>query len=104
MNKIHLINKYLWLRLLVGVMLIASAFIALKFTPIATWLKIDNLRLLQKEAGIFAFLGFIVIYAIATILAVPSTILTLSAGALFGIVFGTLWAIMGATLGRRVHF
>ena len=47
---------------------------------------------------------FIVIYAIATILAVPGTILTLSAGALFGIVFGTLWTIIGATLGATGGF
>ena len=47
---------------------------------------------------------FIVIYAIATILAVPGTILTLSAGALFGIVFGTIWTIVGATLGATGAF
>lgn len=103
LNKFQFKNK-LWLRSLVGVMLIASAIIVFKFTPIATWIKTENLRLFQAKAGIFAPLGFIVIYAIATILAVPGTILTLSAGALFGIVFGTLWTIIGATLGATGAF
>ena len=96
--------KNIWIRLLVVIMLIVSALIVVKFTLIADCIKIDSLRLLQKQAGIFAPLGFIVIYAIATIIAVPGTILTLSAGALFGIVFGTLWTIIGATLGATGAF
>lgn len=103
LNKFRF-QKKLWMRLLVGVMLIASTLIVLKFTPIATWVKIENLTVLQAKAGIFAWLGFIIIYAIATILAVPGTILTLSAGALFGVVFGTLWTVIGATLGATGAF
>lgn len=93
----------IWIRLLVGVMLIAAALIVFKFTP-STAFKVENLRLWQKEAGIFAPLGFIVIYALATIIAVPGSILTLSAGALFGIVFGTICTVIGATLGATGAF
>ena len=96
--------KNIWIRLLVVIMLIVSALIVFKFTSIATWIKAENLQLLQVKAGIFAPLGFIVIYAIATIIAVPGTILTLSVGALLGIVFGTLWTVIGATLGATAAF
>lgn len=41
-------KKRIWIRLLVGGMLILSALIVFKFTLIADYLKIDNLRLLQK--------------------------------------------------------
>lgn len=97
-------KKYLWVRLLVGVMLIATVLIGFKFTPIASWIEPENLRLFKEQAGIFAPLGFIVIYAIATIFAVPGTILTLSGGALFGTVFGTLWTVVGATIGASGAF
>lgn len=103
LEKFSLIKK-IWIRLLVVIMLIIATLIVFKFTSIANFLKIDNLRLLQKQAGIFAPVEFIVVYAIATIIAVPGTILTLSAGALFGIVFGTLWTIIGATLGATGAF
>ena len=103
LNKFQFKKKF-WIRLLVGIMLIASAIIVFRFTSIATWIKAENLQLLQVKAGRFAPLEFIVIYAIATILAVPGTILTLSAGALFGIVFGTIWTIVGATLGATGAF
>ncbi len=76
LDKFSLI-KNIWIQLLVVIMLIVSVLIVFKFTPIADCIKIDNLRLLQKQVGIFAPLGFIVIYAIATIIAVPGTILTL---------------------------
>lgn len=103
LNKFQF-KKKLWIRLLVVIILIVLAIIVFKFTPIATWVKIENLTVLQAKAGIFAWLGFIIIYAIATILAVPGTILTLSAGALFGVVFGTLWTVIGATLGATGAF
>lgn len=98
------LNKKLWIRLLSGAILIAVALIIFKFTPIAAWIKLENLRLLKEQAGIFAPVGFIVVYAIATIFAVPGTILTLSGGALFGIVFGTIWTVIGATLGASGAF
>lgn len=97
-------KKNLPIRLLVGVILIASVLIVFKFTPIASWIKPDFLRLFKEQAGIFAPLGFIVIYAIATIFAVPGTILTLSGGALFGTFFGTLWTVIGATIGASGAF
>lgn len=97
-------KKNLPIRLLVGAMLIAAVVIVFKFTPIASWIKPDNERLFKAQAGIFAPLGFIVIYAIATIFAVPGTILTLSGGALFGTVFGTLWTAIGATIGASGAF
>jgi uncharacterized membrane protein YdjX (TVP38/TMEM64 family) len=47
---------------------------------------------------------FILIYAAAIVALVPSTILTLAAGALFGIVRGVLFAFIGATIGSTCAF
>lgn len=92
------------MRLLVGIVTIATALIVFKFIPLASWLKLENLRLWKEQAGILAPLGYIAIYAIAIIFAVPATILTLSGGALFGPIFGTLWTVIGATLGATGAF
>ena len=54
--------------------------------------------------GIWAPIGFIVIYATATVLFFSGAILSLVGGALFGPVWGTAWNLAGATLGATVAF
>ena len=49
--------------------------------------------------GAWGPLGFIAVYAAATIAFVPGLILTLAAGALFGLGRGACYALTGATLG-----
>ena len=55
-------------------------------------------------AGPAAPLVFIVIYALGTVLFMPGSILTLTGGALFGPVLGTLYNLTGATLGAILAF
>jgi uncharacterized membrane protein YdjX (TVP38/TMEM64 family) len=47
---------------------------------------------------------FVLVYAAATVLFVPGSILTIAGGALFGPVWGTLWNLSGATLGATLAF
>ncbi|MBD1921345.1 TVP38/TMEM64 family protein [Microcoleus sp. FACHB-831] len=93
-----------WMRLFIGAVILVTALIIFKFTPISSWLQPQNLQAWKEQAGVFAPLGYIVIYFVATILVFPATILTLSAGALFGLFWGTLWTIIGATLGATGAF
>lgn len=58
----------------------------------------------MDKAGSAAPLLFIFIYAIATVLFLPGSVLTLTGGALFGPVFGTLYNLTGATLGAGLAF
>jgi uncharacterized membrane protein YdjX (TVP38/TMEM64 family) len=55
-------------------------------------------RELQRFAG-WAPILFLLLYALATVLFVPGSVLTLAGGALFGPIWGTLWNLTGATLG-----
>src|SRR5690606_26313087 len=47
---------------------------------------------------------FIVGYTVATVAMVPGTVLSLAAGAIFGIGWGFLWVLTGATLGAISAF
>src|SRR5215472_521634 len=62
---------------------------------------------LERELARFgraAPILFILLYACATVLFAPGSILTLAGGALFGPVWGTLWNLIGATLGATAAF
>jgi uncharacterized membrane protein YdjX (TVP38/TMEM64 family)/rhodanese-related sulfurtransferase len=55
-------------------------------------------------AGAAGPLVFMAVYALATVLFLPGSLLTLAGGALFGPVWGTLYNLIGATLGATLAF
>lgn len=57
-----------------------------------------------ERFGPLAPIVFIAIYALATPLFVPGSLLTLTGGAIFGPVMGALWNLIGATLGATLAF
>jgi uncharacterized membrane protein YdjX (TVP38/TMEM64 family) len=57
-----------------------------------------------RSLGIWAPVGFVLVYAVGTVLFFSGAILSLAGGALFGPVWGTLWNLLGATLGSTAAF
>jgi len=57
-----------------------------------------------KDAGPAGPLLFMAIYAIGTVFFLPGSVLTLTGGALFGPVWGTLYNLTGATIGATLAF
>ncbi len=57
-----------------------------------------------KSVGIWSPIIFIALYAIATVLILPSTVLNLTGGAVFGAVWGTLWTSLAAIIAAIVAF
>jgi uncharacterized membrane protein YdjX (TVP38/TMEM64 family) len=57
-----------------------------------------------EELGTVGAIAFIVIYIIATVAFLPGSLLTLGAGIVFGVVLGSLYVFIGATLGATVAF
>ncbi|MGD2053506.1 MAG: VTT domain-containing protein [Gammaproteobacteria bacterium] len=57
-----------------------------------------------NDAGVLAPLVFMLIYAMATVLFLPGSVITLAGGALFGPVLGTIYNLTGATLGAVLAF
>ncbi len=56
------------------------------------------------ELGPLAWLAFMALYAVATVLFLPGSVLTLAGGSLFGPVLGTFVNLTGATLGAVLAF
>lgn len=57
-----------------------------------------------EQAGAAGPLLFMAIYALATVLFLPGSVLTLAGGALFGPVLGTFYNLTGATIGAGLAF
>jgi uncharacterized membrane protein YdjX (TVP38/TMEM64 family) len=57
-----------------------------------------------EAMGVAAPVAFIAIYAVAAVLLVPGSALTLAAGALFGPIAGAVYSLGGATVGAVLAF
>lgn len=56
------------------------------------------------DQGVWAPVLFVGLYILATVLALPGSVLTIAAGALFGSVIGVITVIIGATIGASISF
>ncbi len=87
-------------RLLVGavavaVLLVIGRRLGAYVPQFAAW--VDSL-------GVWGPLVFIIGYALATVLFIPGSLLTLAAGAIFGLARGTLYVFVGASIGSALAF
>lgn len=65
---------------------------------------VPELTAYVQSLGTWAPLVFILVYLLATVAFVPGSLLTLAAGAMFGLLRGTLYVMLGATLGASAAF
>ena len=93
-------NKTL-LRWLLGLTLLAAVAAAVTFRDRFDAAALENW---VNSAGAAGPLLFMAIYALATVLFLPGSVITLVGGALFGPVWGTLWNLTGATIGASLAF
>lgn len=97
MNTTVYSSRRLWL----GLMLMALMGWALLNRD---HLDVEALAAWVAAAGWAGPLLFIGLYAIATVLFLPGSLITLAGGALFGPFWGSLWNLTGATLGAGLAF
>jgi len=63
------------------------------------------LNVFVAERAVLAGAAFIALYAVTTLLSLPvGAVLTIAGGFLFGVTFGTLYVVVGATLGATAIF
>jgi uncharacterized membrane protein YdjX (TVP38/TMEM64 family) len=95
MNNNRLMRIVLFLGLLVAVTLAIIYRDQFDGEALEAWIN---------DAGAIAPLLFMLIYALAAVLFLPGSVLTLAGGALFGPVLGTFYNLTGATLGATLAF
>lgn len=64
----------------------------------------EAIRQLVDGLGVWGPIAFVALYIVAALFFVPGAPLTLAAGALFGPVGGTVYSLIGATLGATLAF
>jgi len=85
-----------------GVLGVGALLAAIRWLPLVEWLQ-SGLAMVA-QLGPWGPAAFVVLYILATVLFVPGSVLTLGAGAVFGVVRGTVWVSIGATLGATAAF
>ncbi len=89
-------------RLIAGLAVLAALLVALRFLPVAAWLADLNEyfgRLGPWGIGLFA-----IVYALAAVLFVPGSALTIGAGFVYGLGWGFVAVSAGSTLGATAAF
>jgi uncharacterized membrane protein YdjX (TVP38/TMEM64 family) len=80
---------FLWAALIAGILFAAHYFGSRPLRELLQWIS---------GLGSIARLVFIPLYVVACVLLIPGSILTLSAGFLFGLVRGSIYVSVAATL------
>ena len=89
-------------RLVTLIVIVFALFLAMQFLPVQEWLRNFNAWVAHMGvAGIFIFIG---VYAVATVLLAPGSVLTIGAGFAFGLWKGFLAVSAGSTLGAALAF
>lgn len=90
-----------WLRLCLLFCLLLALAVAFQYRD---RLDVQAIDAWLQGAGPGGVIAFIALYAVAAVLFLPGSVLTIAGGALFGPVLGTLYNLTGATLGAVLAF
>ena len=96
-----------YVRPILLVLALVAVVVVVRLTGLTDYLSLDNLSRLRdyvESFGPAAPLVFVLGYAVATVAFLPGTPLSLLAGLAFGPVMGTVYVIVGATIGLTLAF
>jgi uncharacterized membrane protein YdjX (TVP38/TMEM64 family) len=65
---------------------------------------LNTLVLWVESLGIIGPIAYMIIYNLATLLFIPGSLLTLKGGCLFGVFWGSVYVLIGATVGATLAF
>ncbi|MGK0209010.1 MAG: putative membrane protein YdjX (TVP38/TMEM64 family) [Patescibacteria group bacterium] len=83
--------------------ILASIFIV-NMLDLKAFFSIDYLKDIILMQGAYGVAFFILLYIIATIFFIPGTPLTIASGVLFGKFWGTVYVVIGASIGATIAF
>jgi len=90
------------LKLAIFLVVILISVLAIQSLNLQVWLPVVLGRV--KSLGVWAPIAFVCIYVVATLCLIPGSLLTLGAGVLFGVVLGSIYTFVGASLGAIAAF
>src|SRR5437773_9908349 len=100
-NKKHA-SQSVGRRLVALIAILIALFLAMQFLPVHEWLRSFNDWVTRM--GVVVIFIFFGVYAVATVLLAPGSILTIGAGFAFGLSKGFLAVSAGSTLGAALAF
>ncbi len=107
MIKIGRISLLLFLVCIMFLLLTAPPALSQEIPKIASFnpqtILQDALQWIQS-LGTKGAIAFIIIYILATVAFFPGSILTLGAGVVFGVILGSVYVFIGATIGATLAF
>lgn len=86
------------------IVFIACAFLLIRWSGLSAYLDQDELRRWIGGFGHWGPLVYVLIYCVAPSFMVPGLPLTVMGGILFGPLWGTVYALTGATVGASIAF
>jgi len=90
------------IKVIAAILALAALFVAFHFLPIAAWLTVFQAWV--RHLGPIGYVVYALMYAVCVTALVPASLLTFGAGAIFGVVGGTIVVCVGATLGSMLAF
>lgn len=93
-------RKWLWFGLGFGLALL----LALRLPSASLCYLLCSALLWVQAQGVAGVIAYIGLYNLATVLFVPGALLTMGGGALYGVVWGSVYALGAATLGATLAF
>jgi uncharacterized membrane protein YdjX (TVP38/TMEM64 family) len=81
---------------------VVATLLWLRTLPLADWLAVFNERI--QQLGPAGLVVYALVYAVATVMLLPGSLLTLAAGAAFGLLPGFASVLVGASVGAALSF
>ena len=107
LNKLYQISGLIFLALSTTLIVAVAPALAQESTNGVSFNPQELLRnalLSIQNLGSIGAIAFIALYIIATVAFLPGSIVTLGAGVVFGVILGSLYVFIGATLGATAAF
>ena len=87
------------LKFIALIFFVIAIIVLFKYTPIRDYISAQKLQQFIQSFGFWAPLVYIIIYTIGPTLMFPGSILSLAGGLAFGPIWGTIYTVLGATIG-----
>jgi uncharacterized membrane protein YdjX (TVP38/TMEM64 family) len=96
--------KSAYYKVAIGIAVLAVLILVVRESGVRELLDIESARATILGYGALAPLLYVLFYILASLIFIPGTPLTLLGGAIFGPLYGTIYTIVGASLGAMSAF